>query len=543
MYQKVRTLLQRRGLRYPQHVVQNVLVPRLAFTLDGSQHQLGQTASKGVKRLLLSVQKPLTTKQLRVLVASWKRPINNEQFTRWSALDVSESTRRAVADAQNSAEFVIGQIDQDGRLYGHFGDLPGLEAISQADFVPRKKYLLDVMLIDDCVLVRKQFGTQDEKFLREAAALIRLAGKANVPALYNIDAANRQIYLNFVPGLTMRDVLSQAGSVIRDVDVQNDASLQALSLEERAAIVRERAAEQVGQHFSAEFLQQLEQQLEAIHKAGLVNLDIKVGNVIVDPNHAPCLIDFENAQLFDSADSLAYQLKRDGDRERFNRAFDRCLLTDAKAREILDAEQRKQPKWYAPIDFGYGLTVGGFWATDTGTGRWEYLNKATLTPHLQGKRILDLGSNVGIMPMLMLRDGAKSVVGLELEKVNVERAQQVHKIFEWRDQQSYQFTIHQRNFHDIVSWDAGEFDVVTSLCSLYYLSEDEMAAVVHRAAQLAPVMIIQANTSLEQIPQKRKKASVAFLRQLLEQAGFDKIEVVAPPNFTRPILIGKQIKS
>ncbi len=546
MYQKVKTLLQRRGLSYPPRVVQNVLLPKLTFNVAHNQQgEIGQVASKSLQRLLLAVQRPLSLAQLKRIVADWQRPNTDTKFTRWFDLPVADETRQAVdASAVNGPEHLIGQIDQDGRLYGCYGDLPGLEAITQSDFILRKKYTLDVLLVDDYVLVRKEFGAANEvSFFREAATLIRLQGQASVPTLYRVDTVNHQLYLNFMPHLTMRDVLAQAGVVIRDVDVQRDTLLQGLSLADRAHAVRERAAQAVASHFSAEFLLGLEKQLELIHAQGVVKLDIKVGNVIVAEGPSACLIDFENAQLFESTNSLAYQLKRDGDRERFNQAFSRTLLTDARARSILKAEQQKRPKWYPPIDFGYGLTVGGFWSTDTGTGRWEYLNKATLTPHLKGKRVLDLGSNVGIMPMLMLRDGAHQVVGLELETVNVERAQQVHKIFEWRDQCDYDFIIHNRNFHDIVSWDAGEFDVVTSLCSLYYLSESEMAAVVQRAAEIAPMMIIQANTSTEQVPAKRKKASVAFLRQLLEQAGFDKIELVAPPNFTRPILIGQRTVS
>ena len=493
--------------------------------------------------MLSTMQKAVSPVQLQQIVRNWQGPSTDTAFTRWSLLPVKEETKQAIMNASSIDELVIGKIDQDGRLAGHFGDLPGLETITETGFVPRKKYKLDVVLIEDYVLVRKRFGVHKAQFLQEAATLIKLTGKANVPALFRVDVKNRQLYLNFIPGLTMRDLLAQAGIVIRDTDVQRDTTLQPLSPVQRAAAVRERATQAIKSHFSVDFLEKVETQLKAIHAQGIVNLDIKVGNVIVGKNNTPYFIDFENTQIFKSTDPLSYQLKRDNDRERFNQTFGRDLLTDARARTILEDEQKKQPPWYAPIDFGYGLTVGGFWSTDTGTGRWEYLNQSILRPHLQGKRILDLGSNVGIMPMLMLRDGAQQVIGLELETVNVERARQVHKIFEWRNQRDYDFSIHNRNFHDIVSWDLGQFDIVSSLCSLYYLSEAEMAMVVQKAAQIAPMMIIQANTSTEQEPAKRKKASVEFLYQLLEQAGFDQIDIVAPLNFTRPILIGQQTKS
>jgi len=97
-----------------------------------------------------------------------------------------------------------------------------------------------------------------------------------------------------------------------------------------------------------------------------------------------------------------------------------------------------------------GLSVGGFWTTDSGTGRWECVNGPVINHLLSGKRILDLGSNNGIMPVMMLRAGAREVLGVELSPDYADCAQLVRRIFEWRDQRHYQLRMHVGNMLDVL---------------------------------------------------------------------------------------------
>jgi len=134
-------------------------------------------------------------------------------------------------------------------------------------------------------------------------------------------------------------------------------------------------------------------------------------------------------------------------------------------------------------------------------------------PPLTGKRVLDLGSNNGVMSMMMLRAGASEVIGLEISPSHVEKAQLVHSIYEWRDMRRYTLQIHNCDMLETLRTDWGKFDLVTAFCSLYYLEIDDMARVVRKASELAPIMVIQANIG----GSKRKKASVTFLKKLLEK--------------------------
>jgi len=95
---------------------------------------------------------------------------------------------------------------------------------------------------------------------------------------------------------------------------------------------------------------------------------------------------------------------------------------------------------------------------------------------------------------------------------------------------------------EILNRDWGKTDVVTAFCSLYYLSEGDMAIVVQRASEIARLMILQANTATrsEAAQNKSKKASFEFTRQLLKENGFPIIEVFAPPYYNRPLFIGKK---
>jgi SAM-dependent methyltransferase len=166
-----------------------------------------------------------------------------------------------------------------------------------------------------------------------------------------------------------------------------------------------------------------------------------------------------------------------------------------------------------------------------------------LTPLLKGKRVLDLGCNIGLMPMLMLRAGASGVVGVELQEFNVETAQLIHDIFEWTDQKKYDLHVHHGNILDVLDRDFGRFDITTAYCSLYYVEADEMAKLVRRAAEQSEMMILQANIVPFPDPQKSARAQTDFLRQLLADNGFAEVEVHAPKDFQRPLLIGRKSES
>jgi predicted nicotinamide N-methyase len=281
--------------------------------------------------------------------------------------------------------------------------------------------------------------------------------------------------------------------------------------------------------------------MEAIHRCGVSGLSLTFGNIIIDEKETAWFLDFEGAKAYGSVSNPIFRYRRDRDRIKFNEIYHCNLMTEKSAREMLEVQMARFPLSYAPIDFGNGLAIGGFWSIDSGTGRWEYLNKHVLGPLIRGKRVLDLGSNNGVMPIMMLRGGAEDVVGVEIDQSLIKWAELIKEIFEWRDMRKYSFRIQNSNMLEILRTDREDFDVVTAFCSLYYLSETDMVYVVRRASELASTIVVQAktNTRPEAPENKAKKSSVPFLRELLQENGFPDVRLFDPDGFTRPLLVGR----
>jgi hypothetical protein len=369
-----------------------------------------------------------------------------------------------------------------------------------------------------------------------------LYGKANVPAVYRVDRKNCILYKNLILGSIVRDILVQAGAKIMHMQTDNDPELTDMSKAERLGRIVARGTALVPECLPEGFLLELGLQIDKVHACGVTGVTPTFGNVIVNARDgSPCLIDFEGAE-FSSSRNMLFHFKRDQDRVKLNQRFQRNVYTEKTARSVIQGEFARRQNWYAPIDFGRGWAMNGFWSIGSGIGRWDVI-ESTVRPYISQKRILDLGSNNGIMPIMMLRAGARQVAGLELSPEYCEAAKLIHGIFEWRDMRAYDFRVHNFDMLEILSREWGPVDVVTAFCSLYYLAEDDMVRVVKRAAEMAPVMILQANTATrrEAAQEKSKKASVEFMYRLLTENGYPRVEIFAPHRYGRPLLIGKRV--
>ncbi len=457
-------------------------------------------------------------------------------FVAWRDFPVDAAMRAAV-DAQHVSETVLARLDLDGRALSPFGVLPYLPPVSAREFLERPRYQIDIVLRDGIVLLRKDYGRDRDSFVREWHNLGRLQGRANVPAIWKADERARLLYMSFIPGQTVREMLVSHGAKLRDCQTSKDPELAALGAEERRAAVAQRGAAIIHSVLPDSFVRALAQQIDAIHRAGLAGLGLKYGNVIVSAvDGSPWLVDFETPTCYGSRQAPGFWLRRDRDRVRFNELFQWDLMTEAAARKALSVYARNPEVACAPIDFGLGLSVGSVWATETGVGCWERLIRRHMPP-LRNLRILDLGSNNGCMAMMMLRAGAREVIGVEPSLEKCEFARLAHRIFEWRDIRPYSFRLLNCNMLDVLKGDWGTFDLVSALCSLDCLTEEEMARVVRRASSLAPVMVLQGNTVA---PRARAKSSASFLAAVLQHNGFPQVEIATLPAFSRSLLIGRK---
>ena len=232
----------------------------------------------------------------------------------------------------------------------------------------------------------------------------------------------------------------------------------------------------------------------------------------------------------------AFAAERDADRCAFNERFNRSILTEASARQLQRELRARVTDYhdYAPIDFGGGLTIGQVASSDSGTGRWEVFNGAVVAPLVRGRRVLDLGSNNGSMPLMMLRAGARSVVGIEGSPEIADVARLNAKILAWRDIRSYDIRIVTGDMRLCLTEDFGPVDVVTAFCSLYYLPVEDMARVIAKAAAAGATLVLQSNEAIDNLP-----AKAATLRRLMEENGYPVVEMHEFPGFTRPLLIGR----
>jgi SAM-dependent methyltransferase len=283
-------------------------------------------------------------------------------------------------------------------------------------------------------------------------------------------------------------------------------------------------------------LHEIEQLMDRAHAAGITGVSKSLRSIVRMPDGSIRFASLPKASAH-GRESVTFVATRDSDRRDFNRLFGTALLTESSARTALEELKARVPagyRDYAPIDFGGGLTVGQIASTDSGTGRWEFFNRQIVSPIVQGRRVLDLGSNNGSLPLMMLRAGAREVVAVEYSPAIADLARLNARILAWRDIHPYRMQVHTGDMRIFLTQDLGTFDVVTAFCSLYYLPEEDMARIIAKAASMNATMILQANDGIENgLP-----GTTLDLHRLMRDNGYFDINVHTPTGFSRPLLVG-----
>ena len=197
---------------------------------------------------------------------------------------------------------VLAEIDQDGFAFAVDAlDVPYFNR--RARRVPRQQNLVDIVLLDGRVCIRKRFrgfrfgarrwGDRPVPayewarrslwvnlglFLySEAAALLRLHDLPFVPKLRAIDVKDRAIYIDYLDGESLRYQAAKTGAAVHDRDLAADPVLSQLSareLERREVSLLEAAG--AGNSFRRE----LSAMVREVNARGVAPLDIKLGNFI-----------------------------------------------------------------------------------------------------------------------------------------------------------------------------------------------------------------------------------------------------------------------
>jgi hypothetical protein len=428
-------------------------------------------------------------------------------------------------------------VDQDGFLRSRVGPLRDAPTVPPHQYAARRRFDLQVVDHRGRLGVRKRFRGDAAAFVAELSAAhdLRAAG-CRVPAILDVDFDELTITFAYVLGSVLREELARQGAALRDRDVAADPAYRGMGegrRRSRRILEGRRVLDRV---VDARTVDRLFAELRRVHAAGYVLRDIKYGNVVLDRAGEPWLIDFDRAGAYPELGPLAFRCLRDRDYERFNAHFGTERLTARRARE---AGRRLGP-FYAPAYVEGGPRFGPIWKTEVGHGRWRYLLRHHLPP-LEGARVLDLGANNGLNGIQMLRHGAAEVVAVEIDDRAIVQGAFVRELFEWADNREYPLRYVREDMARLPDLDLGSFDLVTALCSLYYLEDEQIARVIGHVSTIAPTLVLQGNTDRRirrSDPHTYEKASVRYAVEALQANGFPRVRVVAPRGYSRPLVIG-----
>jgi SAM-dependent methyltransferase len=451
---------------------------------------------------------------------------------------------RARRSQPGSHEIVIADIDQDGFLCSRIGRLHDVPTVTRQGFAPRGRFDLTVVDVRGGLGVKKHFKEDVVAFLAELEAGRDLhAAGCRVPAIVAVDFDELTITSEFIPGRVVREELARRGAILRDRDVAVDPTYRGLTPTQRRARRVEQGRAVLGDVVDTETVELLFSEIKKIHEAGYVLHDVKFGNVILEATTGePYLIDFDRARRYPELGRLSRRLLRDRDYQKFNTHFGTQKLTHRRAVGWSKRPPDHLRRLYSPIHIEGGLNFGNIWRTDAGYGRWRSILRDQL-PSVAGARVLDLGANNGFNAIQMLRVGAREVVAVERDDRAIAQARAVTELFEWADGRSYALTYVHEDVAALPRIDLGRFDLVTALCSIYYLSDEDIPHLVRHISTITDMLVLQCNTdrSVHRSDQHTfAKASVAYAVAALEQNGFPFIRVVAPRGYSRPLVIGRR---
>ncbi|UCE08467.1 MAG: hypothetical protein JSW07_10770, partial [bacterium] len=452
----------------------------------------------------------------------------------------TENMERLIKLEDKSTETVIGEIDRDGFLLSNFGPVQDIPTISPQKFQNRTRFKIELVVINGYIGIKKHYLGNNLSFLNELRALHQLGlTGCNVPALMKMDFDNLILIFSYIAGWVLREKLAQAGAILRDRDVNNNPDFTCLTEKKRT---RKRIAEGRRVLYNVinhQFVEDVFEQFRKIHDSKFIH-GVKYGNIIIEKTTGkPYLIDFELSSYFPNLGKNSFRIIRDKDIEQFNLHFGTETLTYRKIKEKV--KKANHEEIYAPVYFGGGIRLGNVWNMVAGYGRWNYILKDNL-PALSGKRILTLGANNAHNSIQMLRRGAREVIGIELDCANIEQGNFVKSGFEWADNTKYNFRYCHANMRELQQLNLGKFDMVMALCSIYYLDDASIADLVQYISKITDTFILQCNLARDigrNDSYTYTKASLDYALKILRQNGFINNDIIAPRNYTRPLIIAR----
>lgn len=119
--------------------------------------------------------------------------------------------------------------------------------------------------------------------------------------------------------------------------------------------------------------------------------------------------------------------------------------------------------WYQNINFNDEVSAVSSHSKLSGEYAWGYI-KQLLPESLEGKRVLDLGSNGGLFSIRCAQMGAGEVIGIEREHKHLRQCAFVKEYF---NTPNVKFLNH--GLENLASLNLGKFDIVLAIAVLYWV--------------------------------------------------------------------------
>ncbi len=225
--------------------------------------------------------------------------------------------------ARGQPEVVIADIDRNGFLLSHFGPIADMPATNQHNYLPRRRFEIQLVAREGYAGVRKSYGGSKQHFVNELKILHTLvAARCHVPAIMAIDFDVLALTMSYIGGSVLKDQLALRGARLYSDGPGNRAGR---GLRERYRVRARRAGEGtrvLAEVVDQQFLRELFQELCRIHQAGVLDLDVKYGNIIKEiKTQRPYWIDFEHATLYTKLSPNAFRILSRRDVIKFNQFF------------------------------------------------------------------------------------------------------------------------------------------------------------------------------------------------------------------------------
>jgi serine/threonine protein kinase len=234
-----------------------------------------------------------------------------------------EGNETLYADIKNSAEYILGEFDQDGYILPNQVSLDTIPTIRKEHFLPRKKFKIFLISRYGILGVKKNYNGNIFKFINELKAYARFLDEdINVPSILDIDYDRLTITFSYIRGPTVRESLYNVGAVILDRDVKAHPESYKKPDKNRWQIQTENKPATLYSIIDAQFSEKLCQEVKKIHDCDIYINDVKYGNIIIESSSKePYFIDFETSRDLSFFGNSVKKIIKHRETQSFNNLF------------------------------------------------------------------------------------------------------------------------------------------------------------------------------------------------------------------------------